>query len=205
MSDSTGSFLLSFFCFALYTNSFHFPHSCRAGWWFGEAGGDIIWISLLSDIGIVFSLLIFPHVAIWVGLRGPKAPHWLTEVLSATDGHIPRLKGASKYHFFLSKHEAQKRIALPMAKALTECGFKVWVSQYEARRGEATDKSAMQRGVRQSECVLLVMTKGIFHRDRFWVTNTEVKYGVKECGKPLLCVLPDHYVDRFDLDVKYHK
>ena len=143
-------------------------------------------------------------MAILCGIRGPKAPLYLAEVLSATDGHVPVLKGTSKYHFFLSKHEAHKRMALKIAKALSECGFKIWVSQYQARLGEATDKSAMQRGVRQSECVLLVMTKGIFHRDRFWVTNTEVNYGVKDCGKPLLCVLPDNYVDRFDLDVKCH-
>ena len=122
----------------------------------------------------------------------------------ATDGHIPRLKGTHKYHFFLSKHEAHKKIALPIAKALIDCGFKVWISQHEAHRGYAIDKSAMQRGIRKSECVLLVMTKGIFHRDRFWVTKTEVSYGVKECGKPILCVLPVNYVDRFDLDVKCH-
>jgi hypothetical protein len=73
---------------------------------------------------------------------------------------------------------------------LSQCGFKVWISQFQQKKGNDIDSEGMQQGVRVSECVLLLLTKGIFDRDRHWVTKTEVSFGVLDCGKPLLGVLP---------------
>jgi len=103
---------------------------------------------------------------------------------------------------------------------LSQCGFKVWISQFQQKKGNAIDSEGMQQGVRVSECVLLLLTKGIFHRDRHWVTKTEVSFGVLDCAKPLLGVLPPKLIsqkkrkdsneeietfDMFDLDTKCHK
>ena len=77
---------------------------------------------------------------------------------------------------------------------LKEAGFKVWISQHQAMKGNSIDRDAMQLGVGRSECILLLMTKGIFDKDRFWVTHTEISYGVNECEKPLLCI---HWYHRY--------
>lgn len=118
------------------------------------------------------------------------------------DGHIPLLSRSNRFHFFLSKHEKRKKIALQIADALKDAGFKVWVSQHEASHGNPTDKDAMQLGVKLSESILLLMTQGIFHRDRFWVVKTEVMYGIEECHKPLICVTPVDHNKGFDFDTK---
>lgn len=118
------------------------------------------------------------------------------------DGHVPLLSSGKKYHFFLSKHEKRKHIALQISKALQDIGFKVWISQDQAALGNAIDKEAMQQGIRESESILLCMTKGIFHRDRVWVTETEVSYGIAKCGCPLICVVPVDDENTFDFDTK---
>jgi len=92
--------------------------------------------------------------------------------------------------FFFSKHERYKAWAVDIANVLSQCGFKVWISQFQQKKGNDIDSEGMQQGVRVSECVLLLLTKGIFDRDRHWVTKTEVSFGVLDCGKPLLGVLP---------------
>lgn len=51
----------------------------------------------------------------------------------------------------------------------------------------------MQNGVKISECLLLLLTDGIFSRDRHWVTQTEVTFGVVECNKPLIALLPARF------------
>jgi hypothetical protein len=118
---------------------------------------------------------------------------------------VPLLSKGKKYHFFLSKHEKRKHIALTMANALKEVGFKVWVSQHQATAGHSTDKGAMQQGVRESESILLFMTKGIFQRDRVWVTKTEVTFGLETCGCSLICVAPMDDKHTFDFDIKCHQ
>lgn len=117
---------------------------------------------------------------------------------------MPLLSNRKKFHFFLSKHEKRKAIALQIASALNEAGFKVWISQHEATKGNSTDKPAMQQGVRESVSILLLLTQGIFHRDRAWVTKTEVSYGI-ENGSSLLCVRPVNHESAFDFDTKCHQ
>tara|TARA_B100000795_G_scaffold206480_1_gene159980 strand:- start:575 stop:1117 length:543 start_codon:yes stop_codon:yes gene_type:complete len=162
--------------------------SNSVGWWFGNSGPLITYIAVSSYVGLLFSMLVFPYIIVCVGLRGPKAPSWLSTTLAMTDGHIPRLSNKNRFHFFISKHEARKKIALSIAQVLKEAGFKVWISQHQAMKGNSIDRDAMQLGVGRSECILLLMTKGIFDKDRFWVTHTEISYGVNECEKPLLCI-----------------
>ena len=141
----------------------------------------------------------------FLGFRGSKAPSFLAEVLSETDGHVPLLPREHRYHFFMSKHEKHKKLGLRIAKMLTDAHFKVWVSQNESKKNKGVmDKYAMQKGVRESECILLLLTDGIFHRDRFWVTRTEVSYGVLEDDKTLICVCPSKKQGGFDLDLKCH-
>ena len=86
--------------------------------------------------------------------------------------------------------------------ALTDANFKVWLSQSEAKAGLSIYKNAMQKGVRESEVLLLLMTDGIFHHNRYWVTNTEVSYGVKKCDKPLICLCPQAGQGGFDFKDK---
>ena len=49
------------------------------------------------------------------------------------------------------------------------------------------DEEEMQKGVRESATVLLLLSERIFHRDRYWVTDKEVGYAMDQ-GKPLLCI-----------------
>ena len=49
------------------------------------------------------------------------------------------------------------------------------------------------------------MTRGIFRRDRFWVTDTEVSHGVIEHNKSLLCVCPVDSEYRFSFDDKCYE
>jgi len=92
--------------------------------------------------------------------------------------------------FFFSKHERYKKWAVDISKVLVQCGFKVWLSQFQQNKGNEIDSEGMQKGVKISECLLLLLTDGIFSRDRHWVTQTEVTYGVVECNKPLIALLP---------------
>lgn len=142
-----------------------------------------------------------------MGLRGRKAPIWLEDLLIDTDGHIPHPKASMDYHFFFSKHELYKDTAVEIAELLSHLGFKIWISQFEEDKGADIDQAGMQSGVERSECMLLLMTHGIFHRDRHWVTETELTFGVVEHNKPLLVVMPlascfktggDTVVDTFD-------
>ena len=145
-----------------------------------------------------------------MGLRGRKAPVWLEDLLIDTDGHIPHPKASMDYHFFFSKHEMYKDTAVEIAELLSHLGFKIWISQFEEEKGADIDQAGMQSGVERSECMLLLMTHGIFHRDRHWVTETELTFGVVEHNKPLLVVMPlascfdtgstggDTVVDTFD-------
>ena len=156
---------------------------------------------------MLFSLVVFPYVIVYVGIRGAKAPSYLSKILIATDGHVPLLLKNEKYHFFLSKHEKYKKVALEIANALIDANFKVWISQYEKDKGHSTDKHAMQTGVETSASMLLLLTPEIFCRDRFWVTQTEIMYGLEECKKPLLCISPSVLYDEekgFDFDTKCH-
>ena len=125
-----------------------------------------------------------------MGLRGRKAPVWLEDLLIDTDGHIPHPKASMDYHFFFSKHEMYKDTAVEIAELLSHLGFKIWISQFEEEKGADIDQAGMQSGVERSECMLLLMTHGIFHRDRHWVTETELTFGVVEHNKPLLVVMP---------------
>ena len=177
--------------------------SNRVGWWWGGTVGPYIPpLVMVCYSGMLLSMLVLPYAFVCIGLRGPKAPSYLSDVLAATDGHIPLLSRSNRFHFFLSKHEKRKKIALQIADALKDAGFKVWVSQHEASHGNPTDKDAMQLGVKLSESILLLMTQGIFHRDRFWVVKTEVMYGIEECHKPLICVTPVDHNKGFDFDTK---
>ena len=166
----------------------------------------MMWVSSICYLGIMFALSFFPYFVVFIGLRGPKAPAWLNDILIQTDGHVPLLTKGNQFHFFISKQELHKEVAISIATALKLAGFKVWLSQFEARKGKSTDKYGMQNGVRKSEAILLIMTEGIFHRDRFWVTQTEVSYGIRERHKSLIAVTPVGKKDHgFNFDLKCHR
>ena len=116
------------------------------GWWFGTHGQGLIAFHIFCYGGVGLSLLVLPYLVVCIGLRGPKAPDWLSGVLAHTNGHIPVLTGKSnnRFHFFISKHEKRKSIAIQIANRLRDAGFKVWISQFEARQGRPVDKNAMQ-------------------------------------------------------------
>ena len=160
------------------------------GWWFGLSDETMMWVSMTCYFGMLASLIVLPHLLVLVGFRGPKAPQYLAKILHKTGGHVPLLSRENHFHFFITKHEKHKELALKIAKALSDANFKVWLSQTEAIAGRSIEKNGMQEGVRRSESLLLLMTRGIFHADRFWVTKTEVSYGVLQHNKPLICLSP---------------
>ena len=160
------------------------------GWWWGESSNIVIYVSSACWSGIFITLNLLPSILRCIGLRGRKGPPWLEDILIDTDGHIPLPKNGMDYHFFLTKHEMYKDTAVDIAKILVQLGFKIWISQFEEQGGAAIDSDGMQSGVDRSECLLLLMTHGIFHRNRHWVTETEVAYGVLTKLKPLLVIMP---------------
>ena len=173
--------------------SFPFPFFAldgSAGWWWGSHSEIVIYISSACWTTICIGLNVLPSAIRFVGLRGRKAPVWLEDLLIDTDGHIPHPKLSMDFHFFLSKHEMYKDTAVEIAELLSHLGFKIWISQFEEDKGADIDQAGMQSGVVRSECMLLLMTHGIFHRDRHWVTETELTFGVVKHNKPLLVVMP---------------
>ena len=88
-----------------------------------------------------------------------------------------------KYHFFISKHEKYKDRAENIANTLKNHGYIPWLSNWE----DEVDAESMQHAVDDSDAVLLVCSPGIFHKDRSWVTHTEIKYAI-DLGKPIILV-----------------
>ena len=83
---------------------------------------------------------------------------------------------------FVSKHEAKgKWLAETVSTALKERGYGIWLSQQQAQK----DVESMQQGVADCDVFLLIATPGIFHRDRDWVTHTELKYAI-DSGKAVI-------------------
>jgi hypothetical protein len=88
----------------------------------------------------------------------------------------------TKVKVFISKHEATgKDRAENVSNALKGRGYDVWLSQWETQK----DVESMQRGVDDCDVLLLIATPGIFHKDRNWVTHTEVKYAI-DSGKAIV-------------------
>ena len=113
------------------------------------------------------------------GSKRRKAATTLGELLAPYGGRAPPLPHGCRYHFYLVKHERYKYEALTVAAALRdELGFSVWLSQWEGQAGRDVDEPAMQRGIRESAAILLLVTPGIFEVDRKWCTHTELKYGI---------------------------
>lgn len=55
------------------------------GWFFGPLVGPWIWtIGMACYFGMLFSLLVLPYMIVLLGIRGPKAPPWLADVLIST-------------------------------------------------------------------------------------------------------------------------
>jgi hypothetical protein len=55
------------------------------GWWYGPTVGPWVWsIAVLCYIGIILSLTVLPYLVVWLGVRGPKGPNWLSNVLVNT-------------------------------------------------------------------------------------------------------------------------
>ena len=108
---------------------------------------------------------------------------YLSDILAGFGGRLPALPPGCDNHIFISKHEsAAKDVAEVIARVLRDdlkaLGFKVWLSQFESAAFRPVDKVAMQAGVDRSAMVLLILTPGIFQKDRFWVTHTEIKYAI---------------------------
>ena len=186
-----------------YSNQIRGPGSI--GWWWGREEFLPPVMSVACWFGISVSLIVIPWFLRFAGIRGKRAPVWLSDLLLETDGHIPVLPPGLRYHFFISKHEKHKQVALEIADALVEAGFKVWLSQYAARARMPVDKIGMQTAVRESECVLLVLTDKVFHRDRHWVTEVEVQYGLVQAKKPLIVAAPTPGKNRNQLNADLQK
>ena len=132
--------------------------------------------------------------------RLTAAPSFLTDLLAGQglSEWPPPLPAGCDYHLFLSKHEGlAKADAEVIGRVLRdELGLSVWLSQFEGALGRPVDEAGMQAGVRSSAMVLLILTPGIFRRERRWVTHTEVKYAI-DLGKPVQLLGKG-----FDLDTK---
>ena len=116
-----------------------------------------------------------------------SAPTYLLDLLQAHQQSEwpPPLPQGCDYHLFISKHEATaKELSENIARELTKLGLNIWLSQSEAERGEPIDAAGMEAGVEKSAMLLLILTPGIFRRERKWVTHTEVKHAI-DLGKPI--------------------
>ena len=116
-----------------------------------------------------------------------SAPAYLLDLLQAHQQSEwpPPLPPGCDYHLFISKHEATaKELSENIARELTKLGLNIWLSQSEAERGEPIDAAGMEAGVEKSAMLLLILTPGIFRRERKWVTHTEVKHAI-DLGKPI--------------------
>jgi len=45
----------------------------------------------------------------------------------------------------------------------------------------------MQKGVRESAALILLLTHDIFHKDRVWVWSQSMQYAI-DLGKPIICI-----------------
>ena len=67
------------------------------GWWWGNDQVIVIFISSFCWLGICASLNLLPSFIRWLGIRGPKAPLWLEDLLIDTDGHVPRPRNGNEF------------------------------------------------------------------------------------------------------------
>ena len=67
------------------------------GWWWGNNQNYVLFISSFCWLGICASLILLPSFIRWIGIRGPKAPLWLEDLLIDTDGHVPRPRNGNEY------------------------------------------------------------------------------------------------------------
>ncbi len=130
-----------------------------------------------------------PAVTQAAATAAAAAPTALAELLAPHAGRAPPLPAGCAYHFYLVKHERYKYQAKDVAAALRDLGFKIWLSQWEGEAGRDVDEPAMQRGVRASAAILLLLTPGLFQAARVWCTHTELKYAVDL--RPNTCRGPD--------------
>lgn len=117
-------------------------------------------------------------------LVSPSNKNFLLEVLE--NGVVPTLPAGCTHHFFISKHEKYKKDAMLLCVWLKEMGFRVWESNIEQEHGHGVTPEDMQIGVRNAAVVVLLLSPGIFHKERKFVYNTEIKYALEECHKPLM-------------------
>jgi hypothetical protein len=120
------------------------------------------------------------------GLTSSENTAYVMAVLQ--DGRVPPLPTGCTNHIFISKDEKYQKDALLIATWLTQLGFSVWESQLEKEYGRGVTPDDMQRGVQNAAVVMLLLTPGIFHVDRHFVWNTEIKYALEVCHKPLMVV-----------------
>ena len=115
-----------------------------------------------------------------------KGKEFVLSVLS--DGKIPSLPDGCAHHFFISKDETFKNDSVHIANWLIELGFSVWESQLEKEQGRSVTPEAMQLGIQNAAVVILLLTPGVFHSERHFVWNTEIKHALEECHKPLMVI-----------------
>jgi len=114
------------------------------------------------------------------------------------NGVVPQLSGCT-HHFFISKDERFQKDSLLIAHWLIGLGFSVWESQLEKEHGRGVTPDDMQRGVQNAAVVILLLTPGIFHTERHFVWETEIKYALEECHKPLMVIkIPEFSSDKCD-------
>ena len=160
---------------------------------FGHASPGIGWREMVPFYFIKdFRIAAAQKVLSLLRNYGSRAPLYLHEQLK--DGIIPKPENkynapGGGYHFFISKHEAlSKDFSINVATALREVGFKVWLSQSEQANGNTANIEGMQKGVRDSDMLLVIMTPGIFHADRVHVWQTEVQHAIEVYNKPVVMI-----------------
>ena len=75
-----------------------------------------------------------------------------------------------------------------VATALRDVGFKVWLSQVEQAKGNTANLEGMQKGVRDSDMILVIMTPGIFDKERVHVWQTEIQHAIELYKKPVVLI-----------------
>ena len=92
---------------------------------------------------------------------------------AASDSAGESKSRSKRGNIFISKHEKLgKDRAEVVARELRDRGYEVWLSQWQDNKDEAE----MQKGVDQCDALVLIMTPGIFERERHWVNESHSNF-----------------------------
>ena len=134
------------------------------------------------------------------------SPPPLSDASEGEDDDYADVERHSKYDHFISKCDSKSDISKGLGKKIAECIYDhlppntAWISKGKKKKNE----TALKRAVRKCRSLILVMTPGIFHKDRYYV-HVEVMEAIDN-NIPIIgiaagfnfedkCIDPDHPIE----------